>query len=656
MKIRFLVLSVTLLLCVVALISLSAPLFSQAPQPAGQVSQLIPAVNIDRGSQRLVAEAQASVFWNDLVATQPMGRARIALGDGSILNVGSNSSLRVIQHDASAQQTQLDLGYGRVRAKVVPLTRSGAAFQIKTPVATAGVVGTDFFLQQGQGAPPPPKIDVAVLPFSAASSVSLSDANTEALAKQLGSQLGQSGQVTSAMISPAPGATAPIGPQAAAQSGQATNATIVLVPVIQQAEAKESTHGLGGLGGHFHVPGAGGSQLKHVDADVDLQVQMVRTADGSVLKTIDASSKKGYNNVNVNADGYSTNFGSADVNNPAFQKSPLGQTLAEAMASLVSQVQSQASDALKQAAASAPAAPAFDNSVATVVDFEGSVRFCNLQQQCVTVGPGMMSTIHAGQPPEPPHPAESSLVADAQQSTEVGSAPTSGPAEAASAAPPPSAPVVPAASPSVACGVPSGKVLQPAGNASAVTGWDFATRTFAATMVMTMNGRVSQMRYFAMSGALRMEMTESNSKGQQMIMIMRTDCRLIWSIMPQQQMYMEINLASFSGAPGASSNSQNIANAARMPNAKVDRQNLGSEQVGQYMCDKYRVTVTTDKGTFVGTMWAARELKGFPVKWLDDKTGMTVEFRDIDLGPQNPSLFMPPAGYRKMTMPGLGRQ
>ncbi|MFZ0335145.1 MAG: hypothetical protein WAL69_13500, partial [Candidatus Acidiferrales bacterium] len=63
MKIRSLVLSVTLALCVIAIISLSAPLFSQAPQPAGQVSQLIPAVNIDRGSQRLVAQAQAAVFW-----------------------------------------------------------------------------------------------------------------------------------------------------------------------------------------------------------------------------------------------------------------------------------------------------------------------------------------------------------------------------------------------------------------------------------------------------------------------------------------------------------------------------------------------------------------------------------------------------------------
>lgn len=626
----------------------AALLFSQAPQPAGQVSQLIPAVDIDRGSQRLVAQAQAPVFWNDLVATQPMARARIALGDGSVLNVGSNSSLRVIQHDASAQQTHLELGFGRVRAKVLPLARPGSAFEIKTPVATAGVVGTDFFLQQGEGTAPPPKIDVAVLPFSAASSTPLSYANTEALAKQLGAQLGQSGQLTSAMISPPAGAAAPLGPQAAAQSGQATNATIVLAPVIQQAQAKETTHGLGGLG-HFHVPGAGSSQLKHVDANVDLQVQIIRSADGSVLKTIDASSKKGFNNVNVNAEGYSENIGSADVNSPDFQKSPLGQTLADAMSNLVSQVQSQTADALKQASASAPAS-AFHNDVATVLDFEGSVRFCNLQQQCVSVGPGMMSTIRSGQPPDPPHPADSFFVADAQSSTEVGAAP-SAPVQTASTTPQPNLPDLQNAS-AGPCGVPS--ATGGAGQKNNVLAeWSFLARPFSATMVVTAKDRVTQMRYYAMGGALRMEGTE---QGKQSIVIMRSDCGLMWSVVPDQQMYLEINFAALTKGFGGLAGGQNIANATRMPDAKIDRQSLGSEQVGQYMCDKYRITVTTDKGSYVGTMWAARQLNGFPVKWLDNQTGTTMEFRDVDLGPQNPSLFVPPAGYRKMTMPGLGRQ
>ncbi|HKF53302.1 MAG TPA: FecR domain-containing protein [Candidatus Acidoferrales bacterium] len=658
MKFRVFVLAVLTALLAIAISSVQ--LFSQAPQSAGQISQLIPAVNIDRGNQRLVAALQATVFWNDLVATQPMARARIALGDGSVLNVGSNSSLRVIQHDASAQQTQLELTYGRVRAKVVPLTRSGAAFQIHTKVATIGVVGTDFFLQQGEGTAPTPKVDVAVLPFTGASGVSLSDANTSALAQQLTTQLGQSGQMSSALISPAAGATAPLSSQSAAQSGQASNATIVVLPVIQQAQAKESTHGLGGLGGHFHIPGASSGQLKRVDAEVQIEVQMVRSADGSVLKSFDVDSKKGFNNVNVNVDGYSQNIGSADINNPNFQKSPLGQMLADAMSKVTAQVQSQASDALKAAASSTSAAPAFDNNVAKVLDFEGSVHFCNLQQQCVSVGPGMMSTIRNGQPPDPPHRAAASFVQEAQQTTDLGAAPPAAPTpvETAGTSPPPNMPAFQPGAPVSCSGPPTASPVEKVltGNASALGGWDFASRPFAATMVITSKGRVTKMRYYAVPGAFR---TEGTQNGNQMIGIMRLDCGVIWSVMPKQQAYMEINLGALAGGlaagapPSLASSSQNIASAARMPNVKIDRQQIGTEQVGQYMCDKYRITVTNDKGkSGTGTVWAARELNGFPVKWLDDQTGDNIVFSDINLGPQNPSLFQPPPGYRKMSLFG----
>lgn len=664
MKIGVFVLTVSTLFLAIAISS--GQLFSQAPQSAGQISQLIPAVNIDRGNQRLVAAAQAPVFWNDLVATQPMARARIALGDGSILNVGSNSSLRVIQHDASAQQTRLQMNYGRVRAKVVPLARTGSAFEIHTPVATTGVVGTDFFLQQGEGAPPSPKVDVAVLPFAGASGVSLSDANTGALAQQLTNQLGQSSQMSSALISPPEGAAPPLGAQAAAQSGQAANASIVVLPVIQQAQAKESTHGLGGLGGHFHIPGSSSGQLKHVDADVQIQVQMIRSADGSVLKTLNVESKKGFNNVNVNVEGYSQDIGSADINNPNFQKSPLGQMLADAMSKVTSQVQSAAPDALK-AASSTSSGPAFDNNVATVVDFEGSVRFCNLQQQCVSVGPGMMSTIRNGQPPDPPHRADASLIQEAQQSTDLGAAPPAPatPVEAAGTRPlnlpalQPGAPVS-CSGPPAAIGPVGGLPSNSA--ASAIGGWDFATRPFAATMVITAKDRVSKMRYYAVPGAFRGETTE---RGDETIVIMRMDCGVIWSVMPKQQMYMEINFAALAGGlaglakspAGASTGSQNIANAARMPNVQISRENLGAEQVSNYMCDKYRITVIGEDGkTYHGTVWTARELKGFPVKWLDDKTGENVVFSDISLSPPDPSLFLPPPGYRKMSMPGFGRQ
>ena len=70
----------------------------------------------------------------------------MALNDGSVLSLGSDSSLRVLQHDAAAQQTVLDMAAGRMRGQVMKLTRPGAKFEIRTPSAVAGIVGTDFYL------------------------------------------------------------------------------------------------------------------------------------------------------------------------------------------------------------------------------------------------------------------------------------------------------------------------------------------------------------------------------------------------------------------------------------------------------------------------------------------------------------------------------
>lgn len=113
---------------------------------AGQVSRLLPDVQIGRASQQTTASIAAPVYWNDDLHSGPVGRARVSLNDGSLLNLGSNSELLVVQHDAQAQQTSLDLAVGRMRAAVVKLSRPGAKFEIRTSTGVAGVIGTDFYL------------------------------------------------------------------------------------------------------------------------------------------------------------------------------------------------------------------------------------------------------------------------------------------------------------------------------------------------------------------------------------------------------------------------------------------------------------------------------------------------------------------------------
>ena len=117
-----------------------------AGQRAGEVSRVIPAVSIARGAKNISAAAKTVVDWLDVVNTQSSARARIALDDGSVLNVGSDSSIKVVKHDGGAQQTELELTYGKLRSQAQKITKPDGKFAVKTPAGVAGVVGTDFFV------------------------------------------------------------------------------------------------------------------------------------------------------------------------------------------------------------------------------------------------------------------------------------------------------------------------------------------------------------------------------------------------------------------------------------------------------------------------------------------------------------------------------
>ena len=49
-----------------------------------------------------------------------------------------------MQHDGATQQTSLELTYGKVRNQVTNITKAGGKYELKTPNAVIGVIGTDF--------------------------------------------------------------------------------------------------------------------------------------------------------------------------------------------------------------------------------------------------------------------------------------------------------------------------------------------------------------------------------------------------------------------------------------------------------------------------------------------------------------------------------
>src|SRR5277367_5620469 len=140
-------------ICVIALLAclllgIPADVVAQTTQPqhAGKLTAVLPVVNVIRGPQQTPASTSEAVYWGDVINTGHLARARVALDDGSVLSVGSDSNLTVTKHDASQQQTELDLNYGRVRANAVKQVKPNSSFQIRTPTGVAGVVGTDFAL------------------------------------------------------------------------------------------------------------------------------------------------------------------------------------------------------------------------------------------------------------------------------------------------------------------------------------------------------------------------------------------------------------------------------------------------------------------------------------------------------------------------------
>jgi ferric-dicitrate binding protein FerR (iron transport regulator) len=123
---------------------LEAGMPQAAGQPAGKVTHLIPQGTVQHPAQTSQADLKVSdaIVWEDTVRTLNTGRVRIGLTDGSILNVGVRSTMRIVKHDAQSQQTEIEMQLGRLRGQVVKMSKPGSSFQIKTQTAVIGVVGT----------------------------------------------------------------------------------------------------------------------------------------------------------------------------------------------------------------------------------------------------------------------------------------------------------------------------------------------------------------------------------------------------------------------------------------------------------------------------------------------------------------------------------
>jgi hypothetical protein len=132
-------------------LAFSLPLSAEV---AGNVARVLPASSLTRGTATNEVKAADPVDWNDILRTNKQGRMRVNLTDGSLLSLGSESEMRVVKHDPTSQQSQAELLYGRVRVKVVQMTKPSAGFEIRTPTAVVGAIGTELAIDAARASVP----------------------------------------------------------------------------------------------------------------------------------------------------------------------------------------------------------------------------------------------------------------------------------------------------------------------------------------------------------------------------------------------------------------------------------------------------------------------------------------------------------------------
>ena len=144
-----------------------------------------------------------------------------------------------------------------------------------------------------------------------------------------------------------------------------------------------------------------------------------------------------------------------------------------------------------------------------------------------------------------------------------------------------------------------------------------------------------------------MERREIVQDGESMVMIIRHDKKVTWTLMPGSKMYMESEFPK--------EGRQDDLGA-----YKFDTTVVGPDTVNGLETTKTKIIMTgPDNVKMGGFMWATKE--GIAVK-LDaiavekkKKERFKMELQNLKVGKQDPSLFEIPKGYEKMDMANMGK-
>ena len=168
---------------------------------------------------------------------------------------------------------------------------------------------------------------------------------------------------------------------------------------------------------------------------------------------------------------------------------------------------------------------------------------------------------------------------------------------------------------------------------------EYSADSLIETAEVSMKGRI---HYTPMRERREMVM---GSGGDKMITIMRQDKKVAWTLMPSEKMYMEASIAQAKAKDDLSS-------------YKIEQTVIGPETVNGVSTTKSKIIMTGPKGEKMGGfMWTTREnivvkMDAIAIE-KKQKHRYKTELTNLKVGKQDPKLFEVPAGYEKMSIPGM---
>lgn len=147
------------------------------------------------------------------------------------------------------------------------------------------------------------------------------------------------------------------------------------------------------------------------------------------------------------------------------------------------------------------------------------------------------------------------------------------------------------------------------------------------------------------------ERREFTQDGETMVMITRQDKKTIWTLMPNDRVYMELALGDQQGG------TENLSQ------YEIEQTDVGKEVVNGVQTTKSKIVMkgmNPKLGKMGGFWWTTAEgiVMKMDVIAVDkkDKSRIKMELTKLTIGKQDSALFEIPSGYTKMSMgmPGMG--